>query len=336
MIDVKTGTQTWSTAQQRSDFDPDRKESISAADKERFFKSEDIGDTLNKVADPNWIDPSKKMRTAGNNELGKDAFLNLLLTQLKNQDPTNPLKSHEMAAQLAQFTSLEKLQTINDGIEGLRQDQKPEQNFQALSYIGRSISSDNSKISRLDTAARHDVRFKLPADAATLTVKIKNAQGADVRTIELKGMKTGSNTIEWNGIQDDGQPAPAGEYTAAIEAVGSNGKNLGVETKLEGIITGVNFTPKGPQLMIGNQVIDMRDVKSIMDPRVTQKSADASGVPPAAKVVDSKAKGPVEVKQESGKKNQPQPTGDLNDLAMAQDLINLLNKQGAKAGMDGT
>src|SRR5689334_11359839 len=109
MIGVKTGTQTWSNSPQRTDWKSDGAQNISAIDKANHMPEDSVGDMLNKVADPNYVDQSKKMRTVGNNQLGKDAFMSLLLTQMKNQDPTNPLKSHEMAAQLAQFTSLEKL-----------------------------------------------------------------------------------------------------------------------------------------------------------------------------------------------------------------------------------
>src|ERR1700753_3724608 len=109
MMSVKGGTQTWSTSPQRTDFKSDNTHNVSATDHAKYFDSESPGDTANKIADPNYVDTTKKMRTVGNAELGKDAFMTLLLTQMKNQDPTNPLKSHEMAAQLAQFTSLEKL-----------------------------------------------------------------------------------------------------------------------------------------------------------------------------------------------------------------------------------
>lgn len=352
MIGVKTGTQTWSNSQQRTDFKSDGAQTLSANDKSKFGQDENIGDILNKVADPGYIDESKKMRTVGNKELGKDAFMSLLLTQMKNQDPTNPLKSHEMAAQLAQFTSLEKLHNINSALEGLRKDNQPDHNFQALAFIGRTITTDNSKIGRVDPSEHHEVRFNLGADAQELKMQVKDASGAVVRTLDFKNLKSGKNELDWNGLTDDGRQAPAGDYTVAMEAKGSNGRKLMVDMKSEGIITGVNFTPKGPQLLIGKQVVNMADVKSISDPGLQQmqEMQQAPQLPPmGGAMAPAPSAGPAGASQPKPAGQQPiaikpetkdnaakvakMKKGDLNDAAMAQGLINKLNKEGAKAGM---
>lgn len=346
MMGVKGGTQTWSSAPQRADFKSDNAQSISAADKQKMGTEDSIGDILNKVADPNYQDETKKMRTVGNKELGKDAFMSLLLTQMKNQDPTNPLKSHEMAAQLAQFTSLEKLHNINAAVEGLRKDQQPDHNFQALNFIGRSITTDNSKIGRIDAADHHDVRFSLAADAESVKMVIKDAAGAPVRTLEYKGLKSGKNELSWNGMTDDGRSAPVGDYTVQVEAVAHNGRKLAAELKSEGLITGVNFTPKGPQLLIGKQVVNMADVKSISDPTVMQMQDLSTPKAPNSEMMPMQnpnaaapqPRGPAPMKpetKENADKVAKMKKGDLNDASMAQGLINKLNKEGAKAGMDG-
>lgn len=337
MIGVKTGTQTWSNSQQRTDFKSDGKQTVSASDRQKIGNAEDdIGDILNKVADPNFQDDSKKMRSVGNKEMGKDAFMTLLLTQMKNQDPTSPLKSHEMAAQLAQFTSLEKLHNINTEIVGLRKDQQPDHNFQALNFIGRSITTDNSKIGRLDTADQHDVRFNLPQDAASVKMHIKDANGALIRSLEYKNLKAGKNELRWNGMTEDGRQAPVGDYHVMMEATGNNGRKLGVEMKSEGIISGVNFTPKGPQLLIGKQVVNMSDVKSISDPMMQQmQDLQTPKVPNSTPVADPNAPKAMSIKPETkanADKVAKMKKGDLNDASMSQDFINKLNKEGAKAG----
>lgn len=338
MIGVKGGTKTWSDAPQRADFKSDGAQNVSAADREKFFQDESLGDTLNKVADPNFVDESKKMRTTGNNQLGKDAFMTLLLTQMKNQDPTNPLKSHEMAAQLAQFTSLEKLHNINEGIEGMRKDAQPNHNFEALAFIGKAVTTDNSKVSRIAADARHDIRFNLPSDAQQFKMMVKDQVGNVIRTIEQKGVKAGKGEINWNGMTDEGLPAPIGDYSVSFEALGSNGRKLFVETKTEGIISGVNFTPKGPQLMIGQQVVNMADVKSISDPGVQQPQMGTLTTPTSSKMMPIQNEGPKkpDVKpptRADGAKRARLSQGDLNNASMEQGLINQLNKTGAKAGM---
>jgi hypothetical protein len=132
---------------------------------------------------------------------------------------------------------------------------------------------------------------------------------------------------------EDGTAAPIGDYTADITAVGSNGAKIYVESKVAGVITGVNFTPKGPQLLVGKQTINLSDVKSISDPTAPQDNgAQMSGRP-----VDISALGKVkqENKPESktdGAKKARLAKGDISEAAMTQDFVNNLNKQGAKAG----
>jgi flagellar basal-body rod modification protein FlgD len=349
MMTVKGGTQAFIKPADSEFNKGDTTQSFGADNRQKALGGEEsVGDMLNKVADPNYINDSKKMRTVGNPALSKDSFMTLLLTQMKNQDPTSPLKSHEMAAQLAQFTSLEKLNNINDSIAGLRKDQAPDHNFQALSFIGKTIQTDNSKLNHEDKDARHDVSFVIPADAPKISMVVKDAEGKTVRTVEFKNLKTGKNQLNWNGMTDDGRSAPVGEYNVAIEAEGSNGHKLQVDMKTEGTISGVNFTAHGPQLMVGKQVVSMSEVKSISDGKfMDAMNANAQAPDAAARSMQipganiaTPVQGPkkVEMKKET-KDNAAKAAilskGTLNDTPMAQGLINKLNKTGAKVGMEG-
>src|SRR4051812_35234670 len=111
-MNVKTTTQSYSAAPQAPQFGNNSENNMGALEQQKLLGDKPLGDIANQIVDPNWVD-SEKTKRVGNNELNKDAFFKLMLAQMKNQDPTSPLQSHEMAAQLAQFTSLEKLSNIN-------------------------------------------------------------------------------------------------------------------------------------------------------------------------------------------------------------------------------
>lgn len=279
-MNVKTGTQTWSKNPQPGIQHSDNVHRGSAMDEAKVSgQGEDLGDVLNRVADPNYVSQSKKTRAVGNPELGKDAFMNLLLTQMKSQDPTNPLKSHEMAAQLAQFTSLEKLTNIEQGIDKLRTESKPDKNFEALQMIGKTVVTDSTKISRLDQKSAHDLKFRLMADATKATVTIKDAKGNIVRTLTFNNLKQGKNNLSWNGQLEDGTLAPMGDYTMEVEARNSSGAKIFAQMKSQGVITGINFTGHGPQVLIGKEAIDLSDIKSISDGNAQEEGAPAAGIP---------------------------------------------------------
>jgi flagellar basal-body rod modification protein FlgD len=234
-----------------------------AADFKKAYGGQDMGQVLNKVADPNWIDPTKKARGVGNAELGKDAFMKMMLAQMKNQDPTNPTPSHEMAAQLAQFSSLEQLSNINTSIEGLKQATAPAGNYQALAFIGKKVSGDGAAVTRAKGDTKHDFNFDLMGDVQKAKITVKDAAGNVVRTYQMANLKKGANSMEWNGLQEDGTPARTGDYKFVIEATSSTGQKVYAKTNFEGRITGMNFGADGPILMVGKKQVRMSEVKKI-------------------------------------------------------------------------
>lgn len=250
---------------------------ISATDKAKLG-GENVGEVLNKIVDPNWSDPSKRVRTVGNPSLDKDAFFKLMITQMKNQDPTNPLKSHEMAAQLANFSSLEQMQNMNRTLEELKNGQKPTENFQALNLIGKAVSGDSSKVVRGANDKEHDFKFSLPMDASEVTVKVRDPEGNIVRTYNLKGLKKGENKITWNGEDERAMKSPAGEYQFFAEGKTGDGKKIGIKTDFDGMITGVSYSGEGPILHVGNQSIRFSDVKKITDPRLMKNDQNINDV----------------------------------------------------------
>lgn len=250
---------------------------ISAHDKDKLG-GENVGEVLNKIVDANWVDPSKRARVAGSNSLDKDAFFKLMITQMKNQDPTNPLKSHEMAAQLANFSSLEQMQNMNKSLDEMKNAQKPSENFQALNLIGKAVSGDSSKVTRGVNDKAHDFKFNLPMDAKEVTIKVRDAEGTVVREYNLKDLKKGENKISWNGEDSKAMNTPPGDYQFMAEAKTADGKKMGIKSDFEGMITGVSYSSEGPVLHVGNQAIRFSDVKKITDPRLLSNDQNVKDV----------------------------------------------------------
>ncbi|MFN8847777.1 MAG: flagellar hook assembly protein FlgD [Bdellovibrionales bacterium] len=267
VMNVTKTTRAFANAESTPVGETNPKTSNLSAEELKKLGADNVGELLNKIADPNWTDPSKKIRSAGSDKLDKDAFFKLMLAQIKSQDPTNPLKSHEMAAQLASFSGLEQMQNMNNTLNEMKNGQKPMEQFQALNFIGKSVAGDSSKIVRTRGDKDHDFKFDLKQPATRLEIRVRNNEtGETVRKVTLQNAKEGANKFTWNGLNDKGQPAAAGSYQFFAEAYNGNNQKMDIKTDFEGTITGVNYTSEGPILLVGNQSVRMADIKKIQDP----------------------------------------------------------------------
>jgi flagellar basal-body rod modification protein FlgD len=279
VMGASNGVKTWQEAGQAA---PNLKEGLQQTQltdaQKQMLGDENIGNVLNKVADKNWVDPSKQVQGTGNSKMDKDAFFKLMIAQLKNQDPSNPLKNHEMAAQLAQFSSLEQMTNMNTTLTEIKGASKPVEQFQALNLIGKQVSGDSSKIVRTDLDNAHDFKFKLPMDAKQADVKVMNSKGDVVREYKFNELKSGENEISWNGNDDKGRKAPAGNYTFQITATGLNGNKIMPKTDFEGVITGMSFSAEGPVLQIGKQAVRLKDIRQFSDPSLMRNDQNTKNI----------------------------------------------------------
>jgi flagellar basal-body rod modification protein FlgD len=325
-MNIKSSTRAYSDRKDNDFITKDSGVRTQSAMEMQKMGDDNVGDVLNRIADPQWVDPSKKLRAVGNKNLDKDAFMKLMLAQMKHQDPTNPMQAHEMASQLAAFTSVEQLQNLNSTMEGMKKAQAPMQQFETLNLIGKAVAGDSAQLSRAKGDTTHDFQFKLLKEAEDVTLKIKNPQGEVVRTFTMKQLKAGGNSIQWNGQDERGVEQPGGDYTLEVEAKDKMGNKVGSETQFEGVITGVNFTSEGPLLLVGNRTVKFSDVRKIVDPRLKnddQKieknvSQDLKVSPKTQETVN---KGSVQ--------NEPMK-GNLDQIAMARGMLNRVEKETGK------
>ncbi len=272
------------------------------------FGDKNLKDVLNAVADPNYKNNPRKVKGVGNAELGKDAFFKLMLTQLKQQDPTNPLKSHEMAAQLAQFSSVEQLTNMNQTLTKMSEKGGDNAQFEVLNLIGKMVSGDSGQIDRKKGDKEHTIEFNISSPAEKAVVTIKDDKGIVVKSYELKDLMKGKNQLVWNGLHSDGKDARVGQYSAHIEAK-YQGQKLEASTKFSGTVDGVKFTSKGPVLQVGGKTLNLRDVKEIAVPKSQTRAAMAPSnvMKPDQKVSE-------------GAVNKEAPLANLNQAKMDRDL----------------
>ena len=215
----------------------------------------------------------------GSQDLGKDAFLRLLITQLSNQDPLAPTDPTQFVSQLAQFTSLEQLVGVNEGLDVLTISQTAATSAQMVSFVGQDVWIDDSTFIWDAGDESEELHFSLDEDASKVTVQVKDESGEVVRTLELGAKGEGEVVVDFDGKDDDGNPIPAGSYSFAVSAEDSDGDPIGVETKSKGHVSGVTFQNGYPQLMLEDgREISLGQVLQVAAPTDDgQSSAGATG-----------------------------------------------------------
>ncbi|MHC8345492.1 MULTISPECIES: flagellar hook assembly protein FlgD [unclassified Pseudomonas] len=184
----------------------------------------------------------------GKKALGKDAFLQLLVTQLKNQNPLEPQDNGEFVAQLAQFSSLEGITTLNTTVSGIAGNYNSSQALQASSLVGRSVVAQTDT-AVVDTSKSFNGTAVVPASVDPVMVKITDADGKVVRTLNLGSQKAGSASFIWDGKNDAGEVAKAGTYKFAATAT-YDSKATSLVTYLPATVNSVTISQTGGELML--------------------------------------------------------------------------------------
>lgn len=190
------------------------------------------------------------------NSLGKDDFLKMLVAQLQNQDPLNPLDGTDFTAQLAQFTSLEQQAAMNNQLEMIGLYQSSLNNAQSVNLVGRQITANGSIVKAEGPSTGID--YDLSGNADTVTIRIYDQEGILVDTLKAANKVQGQNSIMW-----DSSSAADGNYSLEISAVDSNGDAVLASTIVKGTVTGVTFKNGAPCLLVNGGEISFGDIISV-------------------------------------------------------------------------
>jgi flagellar basal-body rod modification protein FlgD len=197
--------------------------------------------------------------------MGKDEFMKLLIAQLQNQDPTNPMDGSQMAAQLAQFSSLEQLQNINttltDQSTGSGALLGAVQSTAAINTLGHTVVAVGNEVQIGGANGSTSVTADIGAATRSTTLHIYDSTGKEVGTSDLGAVAAGTKqTFDISGAT---KGLAAGTYTYAIDATDAAGTAVTVQTYMSGRVDGVSSGAKGIVLNAGGLTIPYSSVVQV-------------------------------------------------------------------------
>jgi flagellar basal-body rod modification protein FlgD len=196
-------------------------------------------------------------------QLGKDAFMKLLVAELKQQDPMDPMKAREMVGQLADLSTVEKLTGIDDKLTTLQNITAASSGISNAGLIGRRVEADTKNLTLGANGGASGGVFNLADSASTVTVKIRDANGSTVKNLDLGSQKLGPQALKWDGTTDGGGRAPSGMYSFEITAKAASGHPVVATTKVSGLVTSVTYENGTPEVVVGTSHVPLGDVTTI-------------------------------------------------------------------------
>jgi flagellar basal-body rod modification protein FlgD len=186
-------------------------------------------------------------------------FLSMLMTQLKNQDPTSPLDSSQFTSELVQFSSVEQQINTNTNLTQLISLTQASQIEQSSSMLGKPATVTSSQLAL--QAGSSTINFNTP-NAEPVAVAVYNAAGAQVQSATMTS-SAGNNTWKWNGSSANGVTEPDGAYTVTVTSVGTNGATAQIPFTVTGTVTNVQNTNGTVKLQMGGLTVPFSAVQSV-------------------------------------------------------------------------
>lgn len=201
----------------------------------------------------------------------EDRFLTLLVTQLQNQDPLNPMDNAEVTSQMAQLSTVTGIQQLNNTMLALSGQLDMSQSLQASNLIGKDILYPGQKISVGSNPEDETLKSVTPfgidliSPATQVTVTIMDKSGKPVYTEEMGPQSSGVYPMNWDGTDDKGLPLPDGSYSIEVKAVNENGRQVAAEALTYGHVNSVAYTTEGLRLNLAKgEKISLLDIRQVM------------------------------------------------------------------------
>ena len=191
-----------------------------------------------------------------------NTFLTLLTTQLKNQNPLEPLDTNQFTSQLVQFASVEQQINMNQQLTSLVALQKANQVTSAMSFLGSTATVDGSSTKLVTGKGSWSFAVDKPS---TGTVTIKDSTGQTAYS-GAYALNAGTQSFTWDGRGNSGTQWPDGTYTLSITAKDASGQAVAVSTTVNGTVDAVDLTQNPPTLKIGGQSFGLDKIKQVVRP----------------------------------------------------------------------
>jgi flagellar basal-body rod modification protein FlgD len=228
-----------------------------------------LASILNPVASATGTAPSKTagVTTKTTNDAATmaknfDSFLTLLTTQLKNQNPLEPLDTNQFTQQLVQFTQVEQQMKMNTQLASLISIEQMAQSTAAMAYLGSTATVDGSTAKLENGKAGWTFSSDKPSSA---TINIKDSTGALVYSGNYT-VNAGQQNFQWDGRGNNGTKYPDGNYALAISAKDTTGQSVAISTMVSGTVDSVDLNASPPTLSIGGQNFTMDKIKKVVRP----------------------------------------------------------------------
>ncbi len=201
--------------------------------------------------------------------MNKNDFMNLLIAQMKNQDPMSPMDGTQFAAQLAQFSSLEQLQNLNDSMTtsinanyALTQSIN---NTLSATLIGKDVKVSGGDLQN-NGQSSVELGYNLPGTASSVTINVTDSNGNVVKTFSNLPTTSGDNKLSWNFTDNNGNKLPNGNYTFSVTAKGTDGSDMTADLFKVGTVDGVKFSSTGgTTLTVDGADYQLSDISEILN-----------------------------------------------------------------------
>lgn len=189
-----------------------------------------------------------KKQDLAKNKLERDDYLNLLVTQLKYQDPSKPMEHYEMASQMAQFNTVEQLMGVNKVLTEMKKLQNDAKAEKLSQYLGKDIEIQGSNIKLSGDSKANLAKFELPSAASNVLVEIRDQHSKVVKTIPMGALQPGGHKLSWDGTNEKGVKLPNGNYTFNILASTEDGKPMTAKLSYIAKVDGITDILSGGKL----------------------------------------------------------------------------------------